>query len=299
MNIEEKLRGALDAPAPPPTTTLDVVLKRGRRRVFAQRAGAMLGVAAVVVGIGIGAGALNHAAPAHTPADQPNEEPSVVEHALGWPRVNTPAQQPYGTWTPASTAPPPPGSPILTLPRCDMQPRKLQESISIGSEELPAEFIDKWIGTVRQQLPGVQVGTLSPRIGHPTYEVDLTDQGGTGSVSLSAGRFTGPAVQYADDSLWFTGDCEPPYRQVLPDGTIVQLHGMHVFEPFQTLEQVMTVFRPDGRAFRLVQHNYGSKDMRPDPKQAGVWERIGAGRPNLPLSEEQFARLGPAIAGVA
>ncbi|MDT7787900.1 MAG: hypothetical protein QOF58_6319, partial [Pseudonocardiales bacterium] len=59
MNIEEKLRGALDTPAPPPTTTLDHVLKRGRRRVFAQRAGAMLGVVAVVAGVGFGAATLN------------------------------------------------------------------------------------------------------------------------------------------------------------------------------------------------------------------------------------------------
>ncbi|SDK63097.1 hypothetical protein SAMN04488074_106264 [Lentzea albidocapillata subsp. violacea] len=301
MNIEDELRGALDVSAPPPTTTLDVVMKRGRRRVFAHRAGAMLGVAVVVVGIGIGAATLNQAAPPPRQADRPDAGPATVQHALTWPRVDTPPQKPYGTWSPASTAPPPAGRPVLPMPRCSIGQPKWAMKVYLGSVQLDDGFVQKWIGTVREQLPEVRVSELSPRSDKSAfleYAVDLTDSGGTGSVRLVAGRFAGTPLEYADDNLWTSGDCDPPYRTTLPDGTIVQLHSVRAAEPFQTLLQVMEVFRPDGLMLRLELANYGSKDLRP-AAQEGYWERIGPGRVNLPLTEEQFSRLGPAIAGVA
>lgn len=300
MKIEDELRGALDVPAPPSSTTLEEVLKLGRRRVLVQRAGAFLGVVAVVAGVGFGAVSLN-AAPPPAPADGPEPDygPAVVVHMMTWARVNTPPQQPYGTWTPAATAPPPPDRPILQLPRCNMRQGKLRLATPLGAERLPDAFLTKWVASVRQQLPEMRVSDVTPGLGTPRYQLDLTDLRGTGSVELTAGRFTGTPQQYADDKLWETGDCEPPYRDVLRDGTIVQLHSVHVFEPFQTLQQVMSVYRPDGLMYQLSLSNYGSKDSRPDPKQPGVWERIGAGRPTLPLTDEQFSRLGPTIAGLA
>ncbi|MFJ5987706.1 hypothetical protein [Lentzea sp. NPDC092896] len=300
MNIEDELRGALDISAPPPTTTLDQVMKRGRRQVFLQRAGAMIGVVAVVAGVGIGAATLNQASPPQQ-ADQPSFGPATVEHAVGWPRVDTPPQKPYGTWSPASTAPPPAGRPILAMPRCDIKQRKWAMKVHAGSLTLNDEYVRKWIGTVREQLPEVEVSELSPRLDKSSYleyAVDLTDSGGTGSVRLTAGRFAGTPLEYADDNIWTSGDCVPPYRTTLPDGTILQLHSVRAAEPFQTLLQVMEVFRPDGLMLQLELANYGSKDMRP-AAQEGYWERTGPGRANLPLTEEQFSRLGPAIAEVA
>ncbi|GGN00364.1 hypothetical protein GCM10011609_43390 [Lentzea pudingi] len=301
MNIEDELRGALDVAAPPPTTTLDVVMRRGRRRVFAQRAGAVLGVVAVVAGIGFGATTLNQAAPTPQQADRPDAGPATVEHAVGWPRVNTPPQTPYGTYTPAATAPPPAGRPILSMPQCNIGDRKRAMKVPTGAVKPNDEFVQKWVGTVRQQLPEVRVSDLLPRLERSPWKesgVDLTDAGGTGSVWLTLGRFAGTPLEYADDNLWTSGDCEPPYRTTLPDGTIIQLHSVRAAEPFQTLLQVMEVFRPDGLLLHLQLANYGSKDMRP-AAQEGYWERSGPGRANLPLSEEQFSRLGPAIAGVA
>ncbi|MGW6443619.1 hypothetical protein [Lentzea sp. NPDC055074] len=300
MNLEDELRGALNVSAPPPTTTLDVVMKRGRRRVFAQRAGAVLGVVAVVAGIGIGATTLNQAGPPRQ-ADQPNQGPAVVEHSVGWPRVSTPPQVPYGTWSPASTAPPPDGRAVLSMPRCDIGSRKWAMKVPVGSVKPNDGFVQKWIGTVREQLPEVRVSELSPRLDESTYieyAVDLTDSGGTGSVRLTLGRFAGTPLQYADDNIWTSGDCEPPYRTTLPDGTIVQLHSVRAAEPFQTLLQTMEVFQPDGLMLQMELANYGSKDLLP-AQQPGYWERVGPGRANLPLTEAQFARLGPAIAGVA
>lgn len=301
MNIEDELRGALNVAAPPPTTTLDVVMRRGRRRVFAQRAGAMLGVVAVVAGIGFGATTLNQAAPPPQQADQPNQGPAAVEHALTWPRVDVPPQTPYGTWSPASTAPPPAGRVVLSMPRCNIGQRKWEMKAHVGSVKPNDEFVERWIGTVREQLPEVQVSKLAPRLDKSTYleyAVDLTDAGGSGSVRLTLGRFAGTPLEYADDNIWTSGDCRPPYRTTLPDGTIVQLHSVRAAEPFQTLLQVMEVFRPDGLMLQLEQANYSSKDLLP-AQQAGFWERVGPGRANLPLSDEQFSRLGPAIAGVA
>ncbi|MDX8049512.1 hypothetical protein SK571_08995 [Lentzea sp. BCCO 10_0798] len=301
MDIEEKLRGALNVPAPPPTTTLDTVLRRGRRRVFAQRVGAALGVVAVVAGIGFGAATLNQAAPQPRQADRPDAGPATVEHALTWPRVNTPPQTPYGTYSPASTAPPPPGRAIISMPRCNIGQRKWAMKVPVGGVKPTDEFVQKWIGTVRAQLPEMRVSDLSPRLDKAPaldYSVDLTDAGGTGSVRLSLGRFAGTPLEYADDNLWTSGDCAPPYRTTLPDGTIVQLHSVRAAEPFQTLLQVMEVFRPDGLMLQLDLANYGSADLRP-AAQEGYWERTGAGRATMPLTDEQFSRLGPAIAEVA
>jgi hypothetical protein len=172
--------------------------------------------------------------------------------------------------------------------------------MSIGSEVLRDEFVTRWIGTVREQLPEMQVSNLLPGVGKKEYLVDLTDSGGSGSVQLTVGRssISTTPQQAADDMLWVTGDCEPPYRTVLADGTIIQLHSVRAADPFQSLAQEMVVYRPDRLILQLSMHNYGSKDMRANP-QARSWERIGPGRPTLPLTEEQFSRLGPAIAGVA
>ncbi|MET9627463.1 hypothetical protein ABZX92_08360 [Lentzea sp. NPDC006480] len=293
MNIEEKLRGALDTPAPPPTTTLDHVLRRGRRRVFAQRAGALLGVAAVVVGIGVGSTALNHAGPDRSSADQPNPDSATVEHVVGWPRVNVSPQTPYETWTPAA------GRPVPPLPRCVAEEPKIR----IMSPGVPqsADFLGKWEESVRRTLPEMQVGERQNYAfgSYHRYSIDLTDEDGAGSVMLMVGRFEGSPQVFADNLLWTTGDCEPPYRKVLPDGTVVQLHGVHPSEPFQSLTQFMYVFRPDGVVFSLELRNWSSKDVRVVAVDVGDLERVGPGRATMPLTEEQFSRLGPAIAGVA
>lgn len=293
MNIEEELRGALDVSAPPPTTTLDHVLKRGRRRVFAQRAGAMFGVAVVVVGIGIGATTLNHAAPDRSPADRLNETPVTVERTLDWPRVNTPARTPYGTWTPAANATPSAGRPLAPIPLCNAT--DVKNGFGLSAEPLSAKSVDSWIDLVRRTLPEV---TISPgNSSEYAIEFDVTDSGGTGGIRILAGRPTGTPQGNADDGLW-AGDCEPARRLSRADGTIMQLHSVRPVEPFLTLKQVLQVYRKDGLYVQLELLNFGSPDMAPAPDQPG-WVRTGPGRANLPLTEEQFARLGPAIAEVA
>ncbi|MEU3649552.1 hypothetical protein AB0E59_39715 [Lentzea sp. NPDC034063] len=296
MNIEDELRGALDVSAPPPTTTLDQVMKRGRRRVFAQRAGAMLGVVAVVAGIGIGAATLNQAAPP-SPADQPDYGPATVEHALGWPRVDTPPQIPHRTWSPASSAPPPAGRPVVDIPLCDVKaPRELR-SVNLGARQFDPETVAAWLAQARKAVPEVTIGAATSNPAQTSYEADVSDSRGTGSMRITLARFTGSPLENANDALWETGDCQPARRLVV-DGSVVQLHGVRPYEPFQTLVQVLRVYHKDNTLIQLELRNFGSPDVRPDPKQPGSWERFGAGRATLPLSEEQFSRLGPAIAEV-
>ncbi|NGY61733.1 hypothetical protein G7043_22655 [Lentzea sp. NEAU-D13] len=293
MNIEDELRGALDVPAPPPTTTLDHVLKRGRRRVFARRAGAMLGVVAAVAGIGIGVTTLNHVALEHAPADRLNETPATVERTLDWPRVNTPARTPYGTWTPAASAPPPAGRPAAPIPLCNATDPK--NGFGLSAEPLSAKSVDAWLDLVRRALPEM---TIAP--GHSNefaIEFDVTDSGGTGGIRILAGRPIGTPQSNADDGLW-AGDCEPARRLTRADGTIMQLHGVRPVEPFLTLKQVLQVYRKDGLYVQLELLNFGTPDLAPAPDQPG-FIRTGPGRANLPLTEEQFARLGPIIAEVA
>lgn len=291
MNLEEKLRGALDVSAPPPTTTLDHVLKRGRRRVFAQRAGAVLGVFAVVAGIGIGATTLNHAAPDHSPADRLNETPATVARTLDWPRVNTPARTPYGTWTPAATAPPPAGRPLAPIPLCNATDAK--NGFGLSAEPLSSRSVDSWIDLMRRALPEV---TIAPGNSNEfAIEVDVTDAGGTGGIRILAARPIGTPLSNADDGLWATGDCEPARRLSRADGTIMQLHSVRPVEPFLTLKQVLKVYRKDGLYVQLELLNFGTPDMAPASDQPGR-VRTGPGRANLPLTEEQFARLGPIFA---
>ncbi|MFD5824055.1 hypothetical protein [Lentzea sp. NPDC060358] len=297
MNIEDELRGALDVSAPPPTTTLDVVLKRGRRRVLAQRAGAVLGVFAVVAGIGVGATTLNHAAPP-TPADAPDYGPATVEHALGWPRVDTPPRVPYRTWSPAASAAPPAGRPVVDIPLCDITPSLRPENLDLGAVVFEPEPVAAWLDQARKALPEVTIGAATPNRYHTAYEADVSDSRGTGSIRITAGRFAGDPRVAADAALWETGDCRPAQRLELA-GSVVQLHGVRPFEPFQSLVQALRVYRSDNTLLQVELRNFGSPDyVADDPKNPGAPRRTGQGRPTLPLSDEQFSRLGPVFAEV-
>ncbi|SFR16811.1 hypothetical protein SAMN04488564_104447 [Lentzea waywayandensis] len=287
MNIEDELRGALDVSAPPPTTTLDHVLKRGRRRVFAQRAGAVLGVFAVVAGIGIGATTLNQAAPPE-PADQPNHGPATVEHSVGWPRVNTPARTPYGTWTPTASA----GGAAINIPLCTVKAPSVPRERGLGAQPLAPELVAKWRDQVQKLVPEMTIGTVTGFPSNVFFEFDVSDSSGTGSVMVWAARFAGTPQASADDGLWETGDCEPARRLVQPDGSVVQLHAVRPVEPLQAIRQALAVYRKDGLLIQIEQRNHRSGDVAAhNPANPDVTRR-----PTLPLTDEQFSRLGPIIA---
>ena len=79
----------------------------------------------------------------------------------------------------------------------------------------------------------------------------------------------------------------------------MQLHSVRPVEPFQSLVQVLKVYRKDGLYVQLELLNFGSPGRGSRPEQPGPGYAPAPGRANLPLTEEQFARLGPAVAAVA
>jgi DNA-directed RNA polymerase specialized sigma24 family protein len=210
----------------------------------------------------------------------------LPEHGVG-------GQQPYDTWKPASSAPPPPGRPVAEIPLCGTRSHQ-----GLDAEQLSTEFVSRLLELVPRELPEKTIGN-APGNSPGTVEFDVTDFQGTGSIRITGARFKGTPQSYADERLWETGDCEPARRLTAGDGTVMQLHSVRPFEPFQSLVQVLSVYRKDGLLVQLELRNFGSPDMTPGPEQPGSLRRTGAGRATLPLTEEQFARLGPAVAAVA
>jgi hypothetical protein len=300
--LDEDVRGALlgelaERTPPPVRGGLAEVVSRGRRRRRTQQVGAALAVVAAITGTAVGAVALS-GPNAMPPADR---GPTVTSAA--WPRADLPAQTPYGTWTPGETAPPPAGRPVEQMPLCSTPDTsgQLVNTVSAG-----ADLQLRVAGAVHAVAGGATVGVLVERHARASrpgqvdaydYSADVTDAGGTGSVVFSIGTFTGDPLAAADEQAFDEFNCDPPRRQALDDGTVLQIYATYPREPFQSLAQVLRIYRPDGTLYTVTVRNFGSPDLAPNPDQPENPKRVGAGRPNLPLSEAQLADLGLAIAG--
>jgi hypothetical protein len=170
----------------------------------------------------------------------------------------------------------------------------------------PAALQDALLAATRAAAPRARLGDLRERHLVPDrpekrdaweYEVDVTDADGTGSIRLDVGDFTGTPLASADEQAFDVGNCVPPKRRVLTDGTVLQLYEVRPSEPFQSLTQVLRIFRPDGELYQVVVQNWGSRDFEPNPDQPQIPTRVGEGRPTLPLTEAQLAEIGLAITG--
>ncbi|MET1076277.1 MAG: hypothetical protein ABWY11_26780 [Umezawaea sp.] len=307
-DLERELRSVIDTTAPPSTTALDDVLRRGRRRVYALRAGAVAGVVAVVAGAGLAAFALRSTPTSMPPADGPavtstgTVPPPAPEL---WPVVDLPNQVPYGTWKPAASASPAPGREILNMPQCSVHWED-RVAVDFGTAPVSSEFLDAFVGVIGQ-VSGLAVpGELKTAVLQSTQNdgqvsfsswIDVTDVGGTGSLSIAEGRYTGAPLEAADQEAFLSGNCNPPNRLVMDDGTVVQHVSAVPSEPFQSLTQQMRIYRPDGRSVEIVLRNFGSPDFRVD--DAGTsFDRFGQGRQTMPLSDAQLEAIGQAVARV-
>ncbi|MFE9747166.1 hypothetical protein ACFYOT_19870 [Saccharothrix saharensis] len=326
-DLEAALRAELAQRTPPaPLGGLADVMTRGRRRRRRRQFGAALATVAAVAGVTtavVSAGALpsggqDVAATRTSPTGTTTTE-------APWPRADLPAHSPRTSWTPAPTAPPPAGWPTGPVPRCeipDIADRDL-DSVRADQPALQQRLWQAWAAVRR--VPSVS--STSPSISPPssssaavaegmgllielklpstrpdthntfTYTADVTDSGGTGSVVLSFGRFTGDPLTAADDQAYDTGNCRPPKRHVLSDGTVLQIYDVAPSDPFASLNQTLRIYLPDGQLRSLTVRNFGSPDFATNRQDPGHPHRVGAGRPTLPLTEAQLAELGLAMVG--
>ncbi|MDQ3786906.1 MAG: hypothetical protein M3422_06645, partial [Actinomycetota bacterium] len=108
--------------------------------------------------------------------------------------------------------------------------------------------------------------------------------------------YTGTPLAAADEQAFDVGNCDPPKRHVLADGTVLQLYDTRVSEPFQSLTQTLRIFLPNGRMYQVVAQNWGSPDLQTNRDEPGSPIRVGKGRETLPLTEAQLAEIGLALA---
>lgn len=284
IQLRERLREELAAPAPAVRTDLGAIQRRGQRMRRARQAGAAAAAVVVVVGVATAATLLTGQQPVNAPAGPSSHVPRTTAppSTIGWPRADLAARKPYGTYSPAPTAPLPSGRPRVTVPLCD-----LSSDGSIAPTSVPEAFRDALVPALRKVLPSVKIGQL--RVGtYREYTVDITDAGGTGMLRVNAYQIPWSPMEAADRQAFDEGNCAPPKREVRSDGTVLQLYPMMASEPYQTLTMTLSIYLPTGEQYDVVAYNIGSKDM-----PGG--QRVGKGRDTLPITEAQLAQLGEAI----
>jgi hypothetical protein len=227
---------------------------------------------------------------------------TTVSQAVPWPKADLPAQVPRGTWQPAETAPPGPGREVLSIPMCDS--RWAEVGSERGAKPVSATVVDAFGKAVGQVVAPAQVSEQQTAVRQPTKSggraaysrwIDVTDAGGTGSVTIDESPYTGAPLEAADRDAFLYGNCEPPARKVMADGTVVQYASAVPSEPFQSLTQGLRIYRPNGVLVEITQRNFGSPDFRLNDDDQS-FDRFGRGRETLPLSADQLAAIGEMVA---
>ena len=203
QDLRDALRTELIEWTPPPLNGgLTEVVRLGRRRRRTHQASAALAMVAAIVGTAFMATALGR--PNALPPADPS--PTVTTDAA-WPRANLPAHTPYGTFEPGMSAPPPAGRSVPSMPRCSIPDTsgRTVNAVPAGADlqrrvadALHAVAGEATVGQLTEQhtLPS-RPGTVNAYV----YTADVTDTGGTGSVTFSIGTFTGDPLAAADEQV--------------------------------------------------------------------------------------------------
>nr|BFE54299.1 hypothetical protein GCM10017745_77260 [Saccharothrix mutabilis subsp. capreolus] len=329
-DIGAALRAELAQQTPPRTRDgLDDAVARGRRRRRRHQFGAVLvtmtavaGVASVVVGVGaLPSGGRDVAATGtSTSGTSASEAP--------WPRADLPTHSPHTTWTPAPTARPPAGWQTGPVPGCEVPDTtgrdldsargdlaELQSRVRETLAEVMGVSLDSSVTGMSVPRPSNSSGIVAdvpsvnllverrrPATGPNTrtgfdYTIDVADAGGVGSVVFTFGRFTGDPLAAANEQAYDMGNCLPPKRHVLADGTVLQIYDVVPSDPFASLDQTLRIYLPDGRLHSVSVRNFSGWDFATNRQDPARPHRVGPGRPTLPLTEAQIAELGLALAG--
>jgi len=279
-----RLRAEFSDQAPPPVhTELDEVVRRGRRRLRARRLGAALGVVAVVAGVGVATSVLRANVPDGMTANQ-------LSTASTSAAVTTTAG-----WTSSAKADTKDCANGITVPG---EPKVAPVDVH--------KLNDALIGTILKVAPNASTKiTRSTVLQKPTSSdsvlastwADVIDAGGGGSVYVEVHAFSGTPVQAADSERFVDGNCTPPRRQLLPDGTVMQLYAPLSYDPGHP-SQALRVYTPAHRLFIVTAEGFASSDWtqvaKVEPDTLIVPK--GAGRHSLPLTEDQLTIIAQNVA---
>jgi hypothetical protein len=284
------LRAEVDDQAPPPVhTALDDVVRRGRRRLRTRRLGATLGVVAVVGGVGIATSLLRLSLP-----------------GVGLPAVNaassvsgSPTPSTMSGWT-VAPAEPQPSHPDLT--NCSKGPAMPGRSVNAT---VNVDTVDKvLLDALHQVAPKAAVKITKANVAvRPVDQLlgstwaDVVDAGGAGSVYVEMHAYGGAPVQAADNDKFIDGGCTLPQRQVLTDGTVLQLYPVANYDAAHP-SQALRVYTPAHVQYVIIAEGFASTDWVPspdDPNSLSVPK--DAGRHSLPLNEQQLTAVATRIAG--
>ena len=284
----EALGALAGEPVPMATTTVDEVIRKGKRRLRVQRIATTGGAAVVVAVIAAGTLLLQRGTPQSTVpvASQPTA-PSSSNALTGYTPV-TPG--PPDTDIQASTiAPPatdtgpgpPPSSPILTTTTT-----RLPTSVTVTGGDCGAVFLSP------ASMPGLPQKTVDQSFLHAYYTAtrhnpvalrpggrDIADKSTNvvqrviaeernGELVLDLWEHSGTPQQAANSALGSAPECMSPRRKTLPDGTVMQLYARG------SKAQILHVFAPSGRTYVLT--------LIPDT--------------GWPMSEEQLAAVADGVA---
>lgn len=271
-----------DDQAPPVTTTLDQVVRRGRRRLFVQRASAVAGVVAVVAAIGVGAILLRTGDDGDgvRVANQPTSAPTG-DHLPGW----TPVPLPASTRRSENSC----QQPYVELPP--------EVDIPLASE---VHVRDAYVNAAEQVVGRVGLTnrhawmTDSPRHGGPRgyLNLEVPMANGNGQLMLEAGRFGGTPEQVANASITVYGNCGEPLRHRLADGTVLQLYPLDDRDQ-QAPSQHLQIYRPNGLVYVITSAGWSDADLTP-PDTNGS-QTLAGGRGTVPVTEEQLVAIGQGL----
>lgn len=267
------LRTLNDDPAPPVVTTVDQVLRRGRRRVFAQRASAVAGVAAVVAAIGVTAVLLRPAGQGDVQvAGSTTASPPPAGPLPGWRTIEideaTCRQNPMINV---------PGTPPQSLLPQDVVEPAFVNAVVTATGPMADATSSHW----EEYSPKAD----GPR-GYVVTEIPMGN--GNGQLQLEAQVYGGTPTAKADATLYAYGDCRPPARHTLPDGTVLQMFQRDDFNPEQPAQHLQ-IYRPDGREYIITSAGWSEADM---VRVAGSTAySIEGGRGDLPTDDAELAEV--------
>ena len=283
------LRAEVDGQAPPPVhTSVDDVVRRGRRRLRARRAGAALGVIAVVAGVGVATSVLRDLPGRGLPANQLSAA-SVVSGSptstmSGWAVASPPSMSKSDSN--GCSAVSVPGEPKADRVDVDQVNTLLIATLHDVAPKA-AVRITQSDGSLRSNGDNAILAS--------TW-ADVVDSGGGGSLYVEIHGFSGTPEQAADNEQFVNGGCTPPQRKTLGDGTVMQLYAPLKYDPGHP-SQALRVYTPAHRLYVITAEGFASADWTQVPGEPGTLAvPDGAGRHSLPLTEAQLTKVGERVA---